>query len=423
MKIKAISLLCAILVLAACGSDNEDVAPSNPQTPTTPSEPKAITFNLTASHPDDALSTRAVKTGWESGDAIFVFFTGSAAPKYLKMTYNGTEWTSAEYNGASQSAGALGLRDGDSGTMRAVFLPFGSTATVSANGTNYVFSKTYYAYYLTATLGYTVEDGTVSGNFNMTIPDGYVQFSVADASAVDETYSLGCDAIIPVGVASIAADGTVHETTDKTAADDMPGYAYGGGYLFSGKINSSYNHEGQRYYFAKTKNDDTRADYFVRDKTIASHDAVKLPANDNAKWVPVGSGMTVALGAYGNWYTCNYGCNKPEEVGTTYTFTDANALGVTLPDKTAFENIKNNCTWRELTIHGKAGAIVWAEAGGFMFLPKGTGFSYYWSSTQNETTESQAYSLRLLGSSYNLSPTVVGNSGKTNAFLVRPIQN
>lgn len=40
----------------------------------------------------------------------------------------------------------------------------------------------------------------------MLIPDEYVQFFVEDASAVDEAYTLGTDAVIPVGVASIAAD-------------------------------------------------------------------------------------------------------------------------------------------------------------------------------------------------------------------------
>jgi hypothetical protein len=31
--------------------------------------------------------TRAIKTTWEEGDAIFVFFNNVAAPKFLKMTY------------------------------------------------------------------------------------------------------------------------------------------------------------------------------------------------------------------------------------------------------------------------------------------------------------------------------------------------
>lgn len=75
--------------------------------------------------------------------------------------------------------------------MQAVFLPFGSDATVSASGTSFIFSTTYYAYYLTATLDYTVSDNEVSGAFNMEIPDDYVQFFVEDAAATDGAYTLG----------------------------------------------------------------------------------------------------------------------------------------------------------------------------------------------------------------------------------------
>ena len=294
MKKYLILMLAAAAALVSCGKDTLALE-------TVQATP--ITFNLSANHPD---ATKAVKSGWESGDAIFVFFTGAAAPKHLKMTYDGTSWTSAEYNAATQTAGALGLKNGDTGTMRAVFLPFGSDATVSADGTSFTFSETYYAYYLTATLSYTVTDNAVSGAFNMVIPNGYVQFFVEDASATDGAYTLGTDAVIPTGVASIAADGTITETSNKTAGDDMTGYAYSGGYLFSGKL-TSWGY-GSNYYFAKTKTaDNTRADYFVSGKALASHSAVKLPANDNVyevkydtpnkgKWVPVGGGITVTLG-------------------------------------------------------------------------------------------------------------------------------
>ena len=41
-----------------------------------------VVFNLSATHPND---TKAVKTEWETGDVIFVFFSKQAAPKYLEM--------------------------------------------------------------------------------------------------------------------------------------------------------------------------------------------------------------------------------------------------------------------------------------------------------------------------------------------------
>ena len=434
MKKYLILMLAAAAALVSCGKvilDQED----GDETAQTAS----ISFSLTANPPD---ATKAVKAGWEAGDAIFVFFSGAAAPKHLKMTFDGSFWTSAEYDGASLTAGALGLKNGDSGTMRAVFLPFGSDATISASGTSFTFSTTYYAYYLTATLDYTVSDNEVSGAFNMEIPDGYVQFFIEDAAATDGAYTLGTDAVIPVGVASIAADGTITETSDKAAGNDMTGYAYQGGYLFSGKLASWAF--GSNYYFAKTKTaDNTRADYFVSGKTLASHSAVKLPANDNVyevkydtpnkgKWVPVGSDITVSLydvtgsgiseatSLLGKWYTCNYGQAVPESLGSLYTFDDANALGVTLPTKDQFMLISDssNCSYTCLTVHGQQGVVIKA-ARGFLFLPaqKNDFTCNYWSST--EFDNSIVYYFRFFSSGGHS----VSVDGRTKEYAVRPIQN
>ena len=376
----------AILAVISCSIETTD--PFNEGNSPQPSTVGPIVFDLQANHPDS--QTKAVKTDWEAGDAIFVFFSNVSAPKFLKMSYNGSVWTTSEYNGNTAAPGALGLSNGDTGTMRAVFLPFGSDAMVSASGDNFVFNKTYYAYYLTATLDYTVAGNRVSGAFDMAVPDNYVQFFVEDAAAADEDYSLGCDAVIPVGVASISADGTVNETTDKTAAHDMPGYAYSGGYLFSGKINASYSNGG--YYFAKTKaSDNSRADYFVTGKTLASHSSVKLPANGDIKWQAVGSDKLVQLtdDDYNSglwWHTCNYGQSVPEARGDLYTFNNANSLGVLLPTKEQFESINNssNCSYTWITIHGKQGAVIKAERG-FLFLPAHDNTNgSFWSSTRND---------------------------------------
>ena len=425
MKKYLILMLAVAAALVSCGKDTLALE-------TVQATP--ITFNLSANHPD---ATKAVKSGWESGDAIFVFFTGAAAPKHLKMTYDGTSWTSAEYNAATQTAGALGLKNGDTGTMCAVFLPFGSDATVSADGTSFTFSTTYYAYYLTATLPYTVTDNAVSGAFNMVIPEGYVQFFVEDASATDGGYTLGTDAVIPVGVASIDKDGNVVETSDKVAGNDMTGYAYSEGYLFSGKLNGSYTYGG--YYFAKTKTaDNSRADYFVSGKTLASHSAVKLPANDNVytstvnstgKWIPVGSGITVTLykiqdagtawesmGPLDKWYTCNYGQSVPEALGSLYSFDAANALDVSLPTKAQFQMIANssNCSYTWLTVHGQQGAVFKAGRG-FLFLPghHSAGAGFYWSSTEDGSKDAWYFFL-----GYD-----VISGHRTYEYTVRPIQN
>lgn len=428
MKKNLIWIIVTMIALVSCGKENIEPTIDIAE-PTVAS----IAFNLTANHPD---ATKATKGGWETGDAIFVFFNNVAAPKYLKMSYDGTAWSSAEMDGSTVTAGALDLKNGDTGTMRAVFLPFGSDATVSASGTDFVFNKTWYAYYLTATLDYTVADNAVSGAFNMTIPEGYVQFFIEDAAATDEAYTLGCDAVIPTGLASITSAGAVTETSDKTAADDMPGYAYSGGYLFSGKLGSwGY---GSNYYFAKIKTaDNSRADYFVTGKTLSSHSAVKLPANDDiyavvagtpndGKWIPVGSGTFVGLYAsdmttsLGTWHTCNYNQSVPEAVGSTYTFADANALGATLPTKEQFEltNNSSDCYW--ISVHGQQGTVVKA-ARGFLFFPAHDGTNGgFWSSTIDSNDNNYAWSFYISGPVHTVGRTICYGSYPVRPVLITP---
>ena len=381
MKKALIILATAALSFYSCSKDNLDDQAEN-------STATNVIFNLTATHPTPA--TKAVKADWENGDVIFVFFDNAAAPRYLKMSYDGTEWTNTQMNGTTEES--LGLAEGATGTMRAVYLPFGNNASVSASGANFVFSETYYSYYLTATLTYKVISGRVSGCFDMQIPDDFVQFFIEDGSAANGTYTLGIDAVIPVGIASIASDCSITEKTDKEAKDDLPGYAYSGGLIFSGKLVSTYNDtykttyviggdpiEGPCYYFAKIKlSDGSRADYFVSGKTISNHKAYKLPSNDNSKWLAVGADKTVSLSkdatSLGTWHTCNYECSIPEQPGKADVESGFPQYGESpvhsLPSFPVFENLVTKCPRTWISIHGHHGFVFNADDG-FIFLPAG----------------------------------------------------
>lgn len=380
----------AFATLASCGKEN--LSPDNEIDELPP-----IAFNLTAKHPD---GTKVVKTGWEEGDAIFVFFNNVAAPKYLKMLFDGEKWTSIEKNGDTTSPGCLGLKNGDSGSMRAVYLPFGVSSSVYAQGSSFVFDRVPYSYYLTATLDYKVVDHKVSGAFNMQIPDGYVQFFIEDPNVnTSPIYWLATDAVIPVGVASVDANGSIMETSDKVAGDEMRGYPYKGGWLFSGVLNNEYAYKG-RYYFAKTRySDNFRQDFFITGKTLASHNAVKLPAVGSSKWQTVGSDVTVTLRksdntSLGTWYTCNYEQSAPESLGTLCDFYSANAeTQFKLPKKKDFEGIFNNCTWTRVSVKGHNGYVVQA-AQGFIFLPTQTvsgQYCYYWTSEMYGEIETETW--------------------------------
>ncbi len=92
-KIFALAL-AALAALVSCQKE------SNSPEPQPQAQPK-IVFELTANYSGDAPATKAIKTGWEAGDVIFVFFEGVEAPKHLQMRYDGTAWTTVEMNGDS----------------------------------------------------------------------------------------------------------------------------------------------------------------------------------------------------------------------------------------------------------------------------------------------------------------------------------
>ena len=348
---------------------------------------QALTFNLTVTHPDGA-GTKAVKTGWEDGDVVFVFFSGAAAPRYLEMKYDGENevWTQTPKNGTEEESFAL---SGSSGTMTAVYLPFGSDAAVEADGTKFKFSKTCYSYYFVAEKAdYEVVDGEVKGTLAMVLPEGFVQFYMweSDESVAhsDGAYTLGIDAVIPVGVASISADGTVTETSNKAAKDDLPGYAYGSGYVFSGKLVSDYQEKyGNNYYFARTRvSNSYRWDYVVSGKTLASHDAVVLPKSTSADWQWVGATYRIVyrddsgiIERY--WPDCNFDCTRPEQV-KLYTLKQLSKVTIPanyrIPTANDIRFLVNYCSWTWLTIHGRTGMVIRSKSdtngtGFFIFLP------------------------------------------------------
>ena len=63
----------------------------------------------------DRVETKGIKTEWESGDKVFVFFSG-VTNAYVTMSFDGTDWSS------SASSGLAKLNQ--TGVLTAVFLPY-----------------------------------------------------------------------------------------------------------------------------------------------------------------------------------------------------------------------------------------------------------------------------------------------------------
>lgn len=325
MMKKYLLILCAVaLALVSC---NKQLTPADGGTgAATP-----VVFELSATHPDGE-ATKAVKTTWETGDVIFVFFSGDTAPKaYLEMKWDGSKFVNTAKN-------SLALKNGDTGVMTAVFLPFGSDATVTAdNSGNYSFKETYYSYYLTAQLSYEVAEGKVTGTFEMQIPVGYVQFFLNEDNPDPESQiELRESHLTPQGIASInASTGEITHTAAALGAP-LPGYVYDKetkdtgekkGYLFSGILAASARSTATDYLFTLLPNG-FAGNYLTKsaNKTLYSNAttgrAVLLP---NDGWNVITTHKPVDLGVEVNgkriyWSSCNVGATTETGYGNYYAW-------------------------------------------------------------------------------------------------------
>lgn len=413
---KTIIILSAIIALVGCSKENTQ--PEN-----TPN-----VFNITITHEGD---TKAVKAGWEDGDVVYVFFSTVAAPNYVKFSYDGTDWSSTK----------MGTFDiTTAGTMTAIYLPYGNTETVSADGTSFKFGDTYTSYYLKAEKApYTVSGGVVSGSLNMTVPDGFVQFAMpltngGTTQFFRETagaYTLKENHLTPCAFASVAADGTISNVDSYNAGDPITGYIYGGDINFSGLLTPGT----ATYSFQFVNNMGTVATYddvtyiLSGTKTIAAKAAIKFPLISSSSWtVPVPGYVTVGgvewakwnVGAttetgYGDYFSWGaiypqykYEQSDYQESAIAADLTDAKDVAYQklgsvwhMPTKVQFEalssKISSSSTWEtDYNGSGVNGYLITADNGtDVLFLPAAGiwrdvlldagSIGYYWSSTYYNT--------------------------------------
>ena len=314
---KTMIVLSALIALVACNKVETEQ-------PTA----KEYTYDITITRADD---TKAVKADWENGDAVYVFFSNVAAPKYLKFTYDGSAWTRTQYNGAT----AESFTYPGNGNMTAIYLPYGNDAVVSADGTSFKFNKSYTSYYLKAEKApYTVSGTVVSGTLSMEAPEGFVQFAMPLSGTTtffrnNCTYTLSGNNLKPVSFASVSSDGTVNQ--DETAAVGAPitGYIYGGDINFSGVLKSTSNGAAANYKFTFVNNNGTPGTYddvtylLSGNKTLSYKAAIKFPAISSSAWkVPEPSYVEIN-GV--KWATCNIGATTPGGYGDYF------AWGATYP--------------------------------------------------------------------------------------------
>ena len=274
---------------------------------------KAVAYHLNIPYPD---TNNPIKNKWEAGDVIYVFFSNRAAPRYLKMKYDGADWSYTEMNGMVGGAGCLGFQNGDAGTMRAVYLPFSGDVTVAEGTTpgTFTFSREQYSYYLVsnAPVAFTVANYELNASLTLKLPDDYVQFFVPNSSdiALSPDVVLREPRLTPRCLSSISADGNTVTTKELAHGAPIKGYAYQSGttsgLLFSGALADAAQDVTTDYDFTLVDGG--------WDGTYYHHvqPGIKLLSNDDAH--------AVAISDINGWPECQYylpldlGCDVDDPV-------------------------------------------------------------------------------------------------------------
>ncbi len=333
-------------------------------------DPSKFQFNFTIHHPEDA--TKGIKTAWENGDRVFIFVTG-ITNGYLTATFNGTNWNTACVGIGPSALGA-------SGTLHALYLPYGNDALPSYDNNQWTFNKgtdTYYFYAFNK--AYTVEevgeDFVVSATISMEKPETYVQFYIPYLEA-NETIQLACNALCPAGLASLNVNGYITENSGNAGA---PVNGYAGtlagekGYYVSGKPVSE---PGKDYYFVLKKGN-TYSHYFKNRSAIQANKAYQLASYTT--WPVVGSSHFVTV-AGKRLETVNKGASHPWELGTPYGSTyEVPSVLEKLPDDADWNALQSAAAWKDMKIWDAQGSLVVAYSN-YVFLPRSSSASsYYWS--------------------------------------------
>lgn len=262
----------ALMALSAC---NKEEVPAS----------KTLKLDLNIIHDSD---TKAVKTGWESGDKIYVFFGKPAdhtTPAYLTLTYGGGSWNEAWTAGLEAEIAAT-----PSGKLHAIYTP-GSLGTISYNSYDkrYDFNGSDPGWYLNCeNVSYTVSEGVLAATLNMARPSRFVQFYLAGQAANAGKLQFSGDKILKVKISAISETGFSQANYSYGYAID--GVAYKGGLMFSGILKSDANNVETSHTLTITDNKGTNgtADDVVyttkATKTMKYEDAFVLPALNDPAW-------------------------------------------------------------------------------------------------------------------------------------------
>lgn len=216
---KLLFILCASAALFSCSKIQET------------EHGNEIRVNVRVTRSDDFAATKAtVKSKWADGDMIYLFFSNLSS-KFLELKYDRKAhgWKALAQGGLE----ATDLAAATLGKMTAVFLPYGSGASIRLSGGRRIFTKgeedlQYCGYFLMAeNVSYTVSDGELDADLNLTTPalsgnDKLVHFDVSGFTSGHQ-YELYQEHLKRLTFVGVSLDGKV-VTTIQDKGKAIPGY-------------------------------------------------------------------------------------------------------------------------------------------------------------------------------------------------------
>ena len=325
-----IHVILACMLALTLSSCNKGERPSSESS-------EELTFDLKVVNATDP-ATRAVKTEWETGDKIFLYFkkngTTTLAPeKYAILSYNGSTWDISKPSNSNIELTTSGI--GTSGIIYAVYFPFGH---VVFNASTYYFRSSSnqnsalnsippFSFYLTNTVGgaagneYGLSGSVVTGTLTMRLPENFVYFFIeADGLKYDrnEKYRLCVEGVKPVTVQRYTNG--QFQLIELAAGQPMWGYEYGDGICFAGIMDDTWAlaADHQMIFFS---DGDPAVTKTFSGKTLVSHASVKLssPTADNG-WTPyMAAPEYVEIGG-NNWSKWNLGSTGANDLTNNLQF-------------------------------------------------------------------------------------------------------
>ena len=460
---KTLLFAAAVFALAACSK----VSPEKEEGFIDASR---IVFNIDV---QNAAATKGVKTAWEDGDNVYVFFEDNTT-QYVKMTFDGTSWTYTDKDGGTTFSGLTLAASGKK--LSAVFMPdFVCSAAPAYETTKWTFGSVNGYFQRAESVDYTVtttsDVTTLSATISLTAPAGisqvYIPSSEYSAPEDSNEHVLTATHISPFIFSGVVPGGAAsYSTTQK----GFPLTAYSGtigseaGYYFWGILEGAGTYDFD-FQLVERNADKGYAissqSKSVTGTTVGASFAAKLTGlTDNGNFVSLGYAGG-PLWATGNLDKTNKTIVDPLEAGeyfmygytTPYNSSDAKYSGEENPLSTDHDAAyQTNTAWRiptreqiEALFHSSNTSTKWysgwtsigTDKGGRLITSKANGISLflaaagryssgslklagtngmYWTSTPKYSNT--AYYL-LLSSSYIGTDTdlrVLGSS-------IRPVKN